>query len=158
MAGKARLYRSNSYTPDDSNTDVFDTDFRYSSSVHHQKVRQRSKSYVENKTVFSRPTANRSKSYGDVNLSHFNKNITYIWKSALFSKYDIHVYSDAKKSIDAPDGGWGWLILLSSFVIQFIVIGEFSYRSLKYTFVQFIQNKCIECDYRDREHFKWLDI
>ncbi|CAC5416114.1 SLC16A14 [Mytilus coruscus] len=92
------------------------------------QVRQRSKSSADTAIVNKNPHKHgqRSKSFDYINTSRYHKNLREHWTGFLFSKEFIPLEENDnvnKSNKEVPDGGWGWFVLLSSFMIQFIVIG-----------------------------------
>ncbi|CAC5423852.1 unnamed protein product [Mytilus coruscus] len=99
---------------------------KYSCQNH---VRQRSKSIAGTPTVNKNPYQHgqRSRSFGYINTSKYHQNLREHWTGFLFSNEFILLEEkenvNKSKNKEVPDGGWGWFVLLSSFMIQFIVVG-----------------------------------
>lgn len=83
-----------------------------------------------------------------------NKNRTQSLNvNSLGSKYRIPIVilkqddkcEEKSDSLKAPDGNWGWIIVFSSFLIQFIIIG-------KYIVQKFILLSKIVVEYLDINH------
>ncbi|XP_063441964.1 monocarboxylate transporter 12-B-like [Mytilus trossulus] len=93
------------------------------------QVRQRSRSSADTSIVYKSPHQHgqRSRSFDYINTSKYHKNLREHWTGFLFSKEFLPLEENdnlnKSKDKEVPDGGWGWFILLSSFMIQFIVIG-----------------------------------